>query len=303
MREDDQQHHCGNVGRHHRQGLDGDMLQRLIGNARCDEHIFTQRWRGKAYAATADKHQTKVDGVNPVGDHDWQQDRRYQHDDGQCLHEHTEEEQEDDHESPDQVDIVGKAENPVGNLIGYLIRCQQIAECRGREDQHQHAARKPGGGVQRGHKGPELQLLVDEDTYEDCIEDGHDSRFCRGEPARVNTAQDDGGCHDRPETILQGVRDVSGGPLQTAAQVTALQLVYHAEGCGDDEAGDEASHEHLGNAHLPGNAVNDHGDTGRDDNANATGCSRGGGRVGRVIAAPPHGRYHQHTHSSRSGRP
>ena len=42
----------------------------------------------------------------------------------------------------------------------------------------------------------------------------------------------------------------------------AFEIMQNAEGASDEEAWDDAGHEHFGDAHLACDAVDDHGDAG-----------------------------------------
>ena len=244
-----------------------------------------------------------MDGIHAVGGHDGQEHGRDQHDDGQRFHEHAEEDQQHHNEDPHDIDVIGQAEHHGGDIVGDAVRCHQVAERGGGEDQHQHAAGEPGGRLEGGHDAAELELSMDEEAHQQRVEDGHDGGFCGGEPAGVDAAEDDERGQDGPEAVLEGEQQVLGVPGHARrGDVLAAQVVHHAQGNGHDDAGDEAGHEHLGDAHLSGDAVDDHGDAGRDDDADAAGRGSGGGGVGRVIAALGHGRDHEHAHGGGGGR-
>ena len=243
-----------------------------------------------------------MDRIDAVRRHDGQQHRRDQHDDGEGFHEHAEEQQQQDHEDPHQMHVVGEGQNPVGDFHGDAVGGQQVAEGRRREHEDQHAARQPGRGLQRGHEGLHRQFPVDEDAHEDRVEDGHDGGFGRREQTGVDAAQNDDGREDGPEAVTQGVDEGLEGPVEAVGfEVPAQEEVHDAQAHGDEYAGDDAGHEHLGDALLARHAVDDHRDAGRDDDADAAGGGGGGGGVTDVVAALGHGRDHEHAHGGRRG--
>ena len=89
-----------------------------------------------------------------------------------------------------------------------------------------------------------------------------------------------------------------------AAQIepAALEIMQDAERKRYQKARNEAGHEHLGNAHLAGNAIDNHRDAWRNDDADAARRGSRGGGISRVVAALGHGRNHEHAHSRSGGR-
>ena len=300
IREHHQNGDDGDVDRHEGQRLEGYFLKGNIGDAGGDEHVFAQGRRGEPDAAAADEDDAEMDRINPVCCHNGQQNRRHQHDDGKGFHKHAEEQQEDNHKEPHQVHIVGEGQDPVGDFHRDPVRGEQVAESRCREDEHEHAARQPGRGLEGRHETFQRQFLMDEDTHEDGVENGHDGGFRRREDTGVDAAKDDHRGEDGPEAVAQGVDEGLHGPVQPFRfEVPAQEEVHDAEADGDEDARDDAGHEHFGNALLAGYAVDDHGDARRDDDADAARRGGGGGRIAYVIASLGHGRDHEHTHGGR----
>ena len=198
------------------------------------------------YAAAADEDDAEMDRINPVCCHNGQQNRRHQHDDGKGFHKHAEEQQEDNHKEPHQVHIVGEGQDPVGDFHRDPVRGEQVAESRCREDEYEHAARQPGRGLEGRHETFQRQFLMDEDTHEDGVENGHDGGFRRREDTGVDAAKDDHRGEDGPEAVAQGVDEGLHGPVQPFRfEVPAQEEVHDAEADGDEDARDDAGHEHF----------------------------------------------------------
>ena len=228
--EDHQNDNGQKICANHWQGLERNDLQRLVADARSNEHVFAKRRRGKTDAATADQDQAEVDRVNAESGHDWQKHRCYQHDYGQRLHEHPEENEQTDNHGPDHVNIVCQAKYHICKLNGNAIGRQQIAEGCGSKNQHKHTAGQPGSCVQGRHESFEFQFAVYENTYEKRIENSHDGRFCRREKSCVYSAQNNQRGQNGPKAILYSVQKMPERPFFAAkTKPAALEEMQYAK--------------------------------------------------------------------------
>ncbi len=190
MGEEGDQENGDHVDQGERHDPGEDLLDRGVGNTRSDEDILAKRRGLKTDGERADHDDAEMGGIDAEIVADRQEHRRQDQDGRERLHEHADEQQEQDDDRPEDVEVLGGAQHPLGDDRGDAVLDQKAAEHgRGEQDQ-EHAAREPGGGGEAVAERFPLELAVNDDADKEGVEDGDDRGFGRGEVAGVDSAED-----------------------------------------------------------------------------------------------------------------
>lgn len=222
------------------------------------------------------------------------QDRR------EGLHEQAHHQQRDVDQQQEHQRVVGHAQQQRGHLLRRLVERQHIGEHR----REAHDQQDDAGGHRRrpedlGQVLP-LDFAVDEHADHEGIGHRHDRGLGGGEQPAVDAAQDDHRHQQRQAGPAQRAPDVERPFAHAHALRTAVIAQARHDENGDDQrqadqqAGQDAGHEHLRHRRAGQHGVDDHRHRRRQDHAQlaAGGHHRRGERT--RIAAPLHlGNHHR----------
>ena len=139
-----------------------------------------------------------------------------------------------------------------------------------------------------------------EQTDDQAVNYGYSSCFCRCEDTAVDTAQDDNGGQQCPFTspyFAERTTDAERFCVAFITSFSCIDVAVNDQYQTDEDTGDEARQEQGAYGAVYSYGVNNHRDTGRDDNADGTSGSDQRQYEFFVIAFFQHGR-NNHTADS-----
>lgn len=148
------------------------------------------------------------------------------------------------------------------------------------------------------------ELTINEHAADKSIDRRNRRSLGRGEDAAVDTAEDDNRVDQRPLCVPDDGQPLFGGiapVIALPAHLLAVEVAQEAEAEADEDAGQEPRHEHTGDRCRGGDAIDDHGDTGRDDNADTARAGDTGQGKALAVAFFQHG-GHNHRADRRDRR-
>ena len=133
----------------------------------------------------------------------------------------------------------------------------------------------------------------------------HRSGFCGREITAVNAAQQDDRHHDGQNAVLAGQLEFFQAEL-LARHIAVVPKRVNGENDQQQDSGAHARQEHVSHRSFSNQAVNDHRDRRRNDDAQGAARHDGAQRELVVVATSPHGRVHhgangQHGDDGRAG--
>ena len=161
--------------------------------------------------------------------------------------------------------------------------------CKGHQS---HDSGSGGNGIlQAGVHLLGAHLAVDEHRHEQTVDHADDGSLGGGNDAAHDAEQDDAYHDQRPDGFLGRMPDMAPFRRGITLGVVALDRQdvagsAHAEA--QQQAGDDAGHEHLGDGQTGHGSSHDHGNRRGNDGAKAGGSGSDGDREGHVIALIDH---------------
>ena len=227
-----------------------------------------------------------MQGGDPEGADQGQEDRRQQDDGRGGFHEHAGNQDDDGNEQHDDVLVLGNRQDRGGDGLRNAPLGQAPAEGAGAADDDHDDRTGPGGAEHDLIEAFGGQVAVDEGGNQNRIDHGHGSRLGRGEDAREDAAQDDEGHQDAGNGADKGAPDIGQGERGALGVVVSVGLEQgdHDEGAAHEKARDEAGLEQAVDALLGDDRVEDHGNGRGNDHPDGSG-SGDEGRAGILPVA------------------
>ena len=183
---------------------------------------------------------------------------------------------------------------------------QYVGEQAGRR-RDEHDRRRSGDGVQKqGIKLLYPDLLIDEDPYEQSVDDGHGRRLCGGKDPSVDAAQDDNRHQQSPKGVPECVPAFLSGGFGQSLQLAfaAHQKRRNHQPQAHQKPRKDSGQEQGSDGGVRDGTVHHKGDGGRDDHSDGSRSSHERRRESGLVSCLDHGRDHdesQRRHRRRTG--
>src|SRR5690606_37080932 len=159
-------------------------------------------------------------GIPTVGVGDRHEQRHENQEDRDAVQEHADDGQQHDDQRHDPILANAQPDDAVGDWVDNTKRGERPGEDAGeRHDEHNHSgelSRFP----QDDEEVAELDRPVHHRAYEQTVEHGHDRRLGGCEVAHAHAAQDDDGCGETPDRLVQAAP--KGGAWQVAFRLAHI---------------------------------------------------------------------------------
>ena len=233
-----------------------------------------------------------MDGVHTQGLHSGQQDGGQDNDGGAGIHDHAQDQEQDDQDRQDAPGSGEVAHNEVLDHLGGAGQGQHAAESGGKSQHESQAAVSLDRAGQEGDQVLQRDGAVHHQGDEQSVEHGHAGRLSGGDDAGVDAAQHDDGAQQGEEAVSKQLQEAVAPQLghlgADALLVLALgdaenhRIGHHEQA--DQDAGDDAGQEQVAGGNAGGQGVEHEGDGGRNDDAQAAGHGDQAGAPALLIA-------------------